>query len=88
MINDDDGDDDVNDTGDSDDDEYNLYGEQDPQQSYRSHYLVDNDEDKDLDEVSTRDQVLKHQRKLENEFKRKYVDGIPKDLDWRKYGKL
>ena len=87
LINDDDADDDSGDADEEDDDASSLNDEFDSPESYNGQYLGDSNVDEDQEEVSTRDQIVKHYDKLENEFKRKYTDGIPTNLDWRMYGK-
>ena len=57
----------------------------DVRDSYRNH--DNSDVEDELAELTNRNQITRRHKKRRNRFNEKYVDGIPRNLDWRKYGK-
>ena len=82
MYDDDKDDDDNDDDWKDDETEYNS---PDVRDSYRNH--DNSDVEDELAELTNRNQITRRHKKRRNRFNEKYVDGIPRNLDWRKYGK-
>lgn len=76
----------LDDDDDIDNENSNELNENDPSvHSYRSQDEEGFNAEDENGEITNRDQIVR-KREHKTKFNQKYIDGIPRNLDWRKYG--